>query len=231
MKARLIFSFVVAAFVVACAFAHANGARAAALSDPQVVITWKAIDSTAPANYQGKVLPAMNSQVVASVEVLSGGTLANLKSRTIYWYLDDNFIGGGVGKQNVTFTAPGFSEIMAIRANLPDYPGGSLINTAYVQVATPQAVIVAPYPNLSFSQSTVALQAVPYFFEASDLPKLLFQWNVNGQPVTTQENPQDLIVNVDASTPSDYSLSTNLVIQKSGDPLTSARASVTVTKN
>src|SRR5258708_39603265 len=80
MKARSILILAIAAF----AFGFFGNARAQTSTGPQVLITWKAVDSMAPAAYQGKALPGVGSKIVASVEVISNGGFANLGSRTIY---------------------------------------------------------------------------------------------------------------------------------------------------
>lgn len=225
MKTKLL--FLAAAAAVFASVVHAQTAA----SGPQLVITWKALDSAAPAAYAGKVLPGVNSQMSASVTAVSGGNLVSLKPYTIYWYLDDDFLAGGVGKQNITFTAPGHTEIASLRVQIADYAGGPLINTAHIEIADPRAVIVAPYAGRSFSGATVLAQAVPYFFKTSDLNKLSYQWSVNGQAVTARENPQDLTINLSGAMPNGYLLSVDLNIQQSDDPLTSAVAAVTLTKS
>jgi hypothetical protein len=183
----------------------------------------------APANYIGKVLPGINSSVSASLAVATKNGFADLSSRTIYWYLDGNLIGGGVGKQTITFQAPGHTEIMALRVTIPDYPTGPLTDTARIQIADPSVVIVAPYPNGVFSGSSVQLKAVPYFFPAAASKKLSYRWTVNGQTITAAENPQDLIINLGASTPPNYLLNVDLSVQRTDDDLTSANSNIALT--
>lgn len=198
---------------------------------PQFLISWKSLDSAAPVAYAGKALPGINSLMVASVAVISDGKIVDLSPYTIYWYLDDNFIGGDVGKQNITFNAPGRIEIASLRVEIPDYPSGLLVNTAHIQIVKPQVVIVVPYAGGVFSQTPIMVQAVPFFLRASDLAKLSFQWTVNGQAVATQENPENLIINLGSNTPSGYSVAINLTVRQSDNPLFNADANVTLTKS
>jgi hypothetical protein len=227
MRPQKLFSLILAAVFLTSTLAVYAQTTAAG---PQVVITWKVVGGAAPSGYAGKILPTTGSQVEASVAVLSGGKFIPLGSQTIYWYLDDNLIGGGTGQQSITFNAPDNVEIMSLRAEIPDYQSG-LLNTAYIRMVSPQVIIVAPYPNGTFSSSTVSLEAVPYFFNAPDIGKLSFQWTVNGQAVATQENPQKLTVNLSGGAPAGYSLAINLAVQESGNPFLSIRRSITLTQS
>lgn len=198
---------------------------------PQMLITWRTVNGTAPAGYQGKILPKTGSLITASVDVLTAsGKFADLSGQTIYWYLDDNYIGGGVGKQSITFTAPQHTEIMALRANIQNYAGGTLINTAHIRMTDPQIVIIAPYPGKFFSGNSVEVTAFPYFFSAAGVSKLNYQWSVNGQSVTTQENPLDLVVNLNGAVPAGYSLAISLATAQSDDPFTTAASNITLTE-
>jgi hypothetical protein len=205
-------------------------AGAQTASAPNLVITWRATDSSAPSSYRSKVLPGINSPITASLEVVRNGGLASLANQTIYWYLDGNLIGEGTGKQTVNFVTPGFLEIASLRAEIPDYPAGALINTAHIQLVSPEAVIVAPYANGVYSGSSIAVQAVPYFFRASTLDQLYYQWTVNGQAVTTQENPQDLTVNLSngAPTSAGVPVAIALAMQESGSTPAAAGSSITL---
>ena len=53
---------------------------------------------------------------------------------------------------------------------------------------------------------------------------------MNGQAVTAQENPQDLVVNLNGDTTSGYSLSIDLAVQQSDNPLLNTQSSITLTK-
>lgn len=201
---------------------------AAHAASPQLLITWQAADSSGPAFYQGKLLPAPNSKVTASVEVFSGGSFINLANRTIYWYLDGNFFDGGVGKKTVTVIAPGYPEIMTLRAEIHDLPGGTLTNSTHIQMMEPRVILVAPYPNKIFSGSTITIHAEPYFFLSAMRNLLAFNWFVNSQAVETKENPEDLTINLPGNMGAGYALAVTLSAQGGSDPLSSARANITL---
>lgn len=196
---------------------------------PQLLITWKAADSSTPAGYAGKALPGVYSTIVASAAVLSNGSLASLSSRTIYWYLDDNFIGGGTGKTTITFQAPGHTEIAALRVMIPDYPSGQLINVGRIPIVDPKVVIVAPYAARTFSGSSLNAHAEPYFWDAASLKVASIQWTVNGEAVTSADNPQDLLINLGNNVGHTLPVSITVFMQKGTDPLMNARSSVTLT--
>lgn len=215
-------------FLLALLAPISNSAFAQTTAGPQAVITWRVIGGSAPSSYAGKVLPSANSAISASVAVLNNGKFVPLNNQTVYWYLDDNFIGGGTGEQIIAFGAPGNNETMSLRVEVPNY-GNGLMDTAYIPMVDPQVVIVAPYPNNTFTGSSVSLQAVPYFFSTTDLSQLAFSWDVNGQAVAAAENPQTLNINLSSSTPAGYSLAVDLEVKDSTDPYLSVSNNVTLT--
>src|ERR1700722_313500 len=161
-------------------------AKAQTASSPQILITWSAVDSYAPPSYSGKILPNQNSPIVASLEILVGGTPADLSNQTIYWYLNGNLLGGGDGVQRMAFVDPDDEapDNLTLEVELPDYPSGLLAQEINIPIVQPIAVIDAPYPQSEFSENPLVVQALPYFFSASSTSPLSFAWSVNGQTVS-----------------------------------------------
>ncbi|HVO28522.1 MAG TPA: hypothetical protein VMT81_00880 [Candidatus Paceibacterota bacterium] len=191
-------------------------------SQPQFLMTWQAAGSSVPAGYAGKALPNQASQIVASLELISPqGQTINLGGQTIYWYVNDNFIGGGIGAQRITFlpygTAP---NTLALKAELPNYPGGLIVHQITIPVAAPEAVVEAPFPGGQFSAGPIVVQALPYFFSATSSAPLSFTWSVNGQTVSNAENPQSLRISLPQSTPAGFAVQVGLVIRDSDDAMT-----------
>ncbi len=215
MMSRALWKILPAALCLA-ALAIAPACASAQSANQQVIITWRTIGVSAPAAYVDKIIPSPNSKMEASLAVLDGNSFAPLGNQTIYWYLDDNFIGGGAGEQTISFNAPSNKRIISLRAEITG--GSGLMNTAYIDMADPSVVIVAPYPNDTFATSTVSLEAVPYFFNASDLGDLVFDWSVNGNSVTTPENPELLTIDLANNAPSDYALNVSLNTTQSNNP-------------
>ncbi|MBI4085620.1 MAG: hypothetical protein HY432_03925 [Candidatus Liptonbacteria bacterium] len=179
---------------------------------PQILLTWKA-NTYVPDRFSGKVMPAANSQITASVELIDGGRIMNISGQNIYWYADNNFIDGGIGKQSVTFRAPDVAGgSIDIRAEIPNYSRGRQFKTVTIPIVKPHAVIEAPFPSGKFSSSPLNLVALPYFFNVTSISQLNFAWNVNGQTPSGAENPQNLNVKFEPTLPSGSVISVSLSI-------------------
>jgi hypothetical protein len=179
---------------------------------PQFLVTWKTTGSYIPSFYQGKALPTYGSHITASLELISNGKVLNLSGQTIYWYLDDNLIGGGVGVQQVTFSPLGEApNSFTLRITLPNYNGSYLVHAVRVPMTLPKAVIYAPYPRGQFTQNPVAVKALPYFFNATTASALSFIWSVNGQTGSNSEDPEDAQITLPQGTQS----GTNIVVSLS----------------
>ena len=89
-------------------------------SSPQFLVTWKTSGSYIPSFYLGKALPTYGSQITASLELVSQGKILDLSNQTIYWYLEDNLVGGGVGVQQVTFPPVGEAPNSIIVVETPE---------------------------------------------------------------------------------------------------------------
>lgn len=212
----LVSSAAFALYNMAAAVAHA---QTVAAPSPTFLMTWQATNSYAPAGYVGKILPNQESQIMASIEVITpGGQLANLSGQTIYWYQNENLLGGGIGIQRIEFRPYGEApNVITLRVDIPDYPGGDIEHEISIPIVQPEAVIEAPFPGGDFSASAITLQALPYFFGATSTDPLSFSWTANGQSATSAENPTSLQLSLPASTPSGYSIPVTLTIQDSID--------------
>src|SRR5665213_880707 len=193
-------------FYGAVLFALMVSVQTASAAGPQFLMTWQASNSYAPVGYAGEILPNQESQITASFELINAnGSPINLSGQTIYWYQNDNLLGGGVGVQHFTFRPYGEApNTVTLKVELPDYPGGLLIHEIDIPIVQPQAVIEAPYPQGVFPVSPAMVQALPYFFAATSTSPFSFAWSVNGQTVTSAENPQTLQISLPQSTPAGY---------------------------
>ncbi len=180
------------------AFAQSSNSQS---SKAQLVITWRATRSFVPPGYSAKALSTQTSQIVASVEAFTNSKRVDLKNVTIYWYLNDTLIGGGIGEQSQVFNLFGGSNgFEVLRVEMPDYPGGLSIATTQIPTIQPTVVIEAPYPGGNFSSNPLALKANPYFFNITSVNQLAFSWAVNGQTSPNAENPGDLRVTLGPGT-------------------------------
>jgi hypothetical protein len=183
---------------------------------PQFLVTWKAPQNYAPAEFSGKVLPTAGSRIIVSFDLVDGGKLQNLSKQTIYWYLDDNFLAGGDGMQSTTFTVPETaSDFLALRIQLPNYGSSLIFKTIQIPVANPSVVIEAPYPNKTFNDVSVKVRANPYFFNMTSLSKLRLAWSVNGEVAQNAENPFELTVNINSDAPSGSTVNIGAIAQNS----------------
>lgn len=199
-----------AAVVLVCASILSARAQTAS---PQFLLTWKASGSYVPSFYKGKALPTYGSKITASLELVSRGSIVNIKNQTIYWYVNDTLVGGGIGLQTVTF--PPFGDAPStfnLRVELPNYPSGSLIHQVQIPLLQPEAVIYAPYPNGQSSANPISVKALPYFFNANSAANLSYSWAVNGEQGTNAENPDGADINLPSSTPSGTNLAVSLTI-------------------
>ena len=185
---------------------------------PQFLITWKTTGSYVPSGYQGKALPTYGSSITASLVIISNGQLASLQGQTIYWYLNDTLLGGGLGAQSITF--PPFGQapnLMTLKVELPNYNGSFLIHTVSIPMVQPQAVIYAPYPNGQFSTNPVVVTALPYFFDTASPNNLAYSWSVNSQPGANSENPEEAQISLPSGTAAGTTLTVSLNVQNSND--------------
>jgi hypothetical protein len=159
---------------------------------PAVVVTWQA-QNYAPSTYRGKVLPAPGSTVVAMVEIIEKGKIANLSQELINWYLDGEFLQGGVGLQEVVFKIGSYVGTSAqLRVRIPNYGEDLAIRTIELPIVRPQVVVEAPFPTGNFTTSELSLKASPYFFNVESPSELTYEWSVNGEKPAGAENPDRL---------------------------------------
>jgi hypothetical protein len=201
-------------------------------ASPQFLVTWHAIGSYVPSTYKGKALPVVGTRIMASVEFVSAqGKLLNLSGQTIYWYLDTNYIGGGVGVQGITFSADQPPPAtLDLEVKLPSYNGQVYTHDIDIPLVDPMVVIYAPYPNGQFSGTSLDVQALPYFFNTTSTDALSYAWSADGQPGTNTENPNDATIAIPQGTPSGTSLSLSVTVKNPLDS-TVATANTNLTYN
>ena len=182
-------------------------------SQPQVLVTWQAPESYIPPGYHDKALPGWASPITASVTLISGGKPVDLRNHTIYWYTDDTLISGGQGIQAVSFVpAGGAPNLVALKVQIPNYPGGFIIHTIQIPVVQVKAVIEANHPSAQLQNSSLAIQGTPYFFAVTDPSSLSYSWSVNGTSPATAISPQTLDLNLGPMVPSGSTFATSLTI-------------------
>lgn len=149
-------------------------------AEPELWITWQA-KNYAPYDFAGKKLPTVGTPVVTSVALVDGeGRLADLSTTTIWWYWNNNPIGGGDGVDAITFR-PSDQGDQELSVKVLSYGSQQIRKTISIPVVSPEAVIAAPFSNNKFSASKIQLQAQAYFFNVRTPSELNFGWMVNKQ--------------------------------------------------
>lgn len=199
-------------------------------AEPIPVISWKA-RSYAPAEFQGKPLPISNTPILASLEVFAGGKKADISNYRIYWYLNDRLIDRGVGLQSVSVRAPQLLNggVVSLRAKIDDYPGFQISKNINIPITTPGAAIKRSSAGDKFFSKTLEFEAVPYFFNITDIPSLSFSWKVNGESVSAAENPQKLIVTINDDAASGAMLNVEALISNPMEYFEFAKAQKSLT--
>lgn len=196
---------------------------------PQVFLTWKA-STYVPPLYNGKALPTARSFVSASFEVVRSGKIVDLSGQTIYWYLNDDLLPAGSGKQSLGFLAPAAAgAALDLRVEVPDFNGLFLTKTVSVPVISPEAVIVSPFPDNNFSGASLKLRGVPYFFNVTDSSALSYGWSVNGEAPPNALSPRELTVNINPNANPGSTLTVGLTIQNPANADESAAQSLSLT--
>ena len=198
-------------------------------SSPVILLTWSS-NTYVPPEFDGKVMPTANSTISASAELIDNGKIIDVSRQNIYWYQDNNYIDGGIGKQSVSFRAPEFSGgSINLRVEFPDYSKGGQLKTIVIRIAKPEVIIESPLPGAKFSSSPLTLKAQPYFFNVNNISGLTFSWNVNGQFPGGAENPQLLNIKFDQTLQPQSTMAVFLSVQNANKGYESETASKNIT--
>lgn len=182
---------------------------------PNILLTWKS-NTYVPSAFPGKIMPTAGSLISASAELIDNGKIIDVSKQNVYWYQDNNFIDGGIGKKSISFRVPDIAgRTINLRVEFPNYSKGGQLKTAVIKIARPEVVIESPLPGGKFSSSPLTLTAQPYFFNTGSPSNLIFNWNVNGQAPTGAENPQILNIKFDQAMQAQSTMLVSLSVQNS----------------
>ena len=197
-------------------------------SSPQIMITWSA-QNYAPPTFAGKVLPTAHSPMRAAAEIIANGKLVNLRSYTIYWYLNDQFIDGGRGMSRVSFFSGDAIGPSELRVQIEDYPGGAIQKTVEVPVARPMVVIRTPFSEGLLTRTQFEAVGIPFFFNVNSIGALIFNWNVNGRVPSTLDQADRMTVKVNDDAPKGSALNVRLTVENPKESLETASRVFTLT--
>lgn len=199
---------------------------AAQAAEPFIFLTWRA-DSSAPADFRGKILPTAYTRISAGVEVISNGKIADLSRATVSWYLDNNLLASGSGLRQITFNAPEIGNtVRDLRVEILGVGDGFLIKTVEIPVVQPEVIIEAPLPERTFSGSQVTLVAKPYFFNF--ISGVVFDWKINGQEPESRDNSGILQVNLKPNTPQGFKIGVEVTAYNPANALDSATKKISI---
>jgi hypothetical protein len=178
------------------------------------LISWRAINYV-PSDYQGKILPSNGSAIEISFDVLDKGKFVNISNQNIEWSLNNNLIKSGIGLKTIRFVATNNND-QRINISIPQYKdskyqAADLGAVITIPLSSPKIVINAPYPNKIMGLGENLFQALPYFFNISNLGQLQFSWNVNGAESSNQTTNSD-ILRLTASSQGQAAIGTNTSI-------------------
>ncbi len=208
---------ILTAFLVILAAATA-GAQSSPGNSYSTIITWSS-SGYSPSDFPGKVLATNGSSISLSLIVLNNGKVVDLSNDPVLWYLDQNFLDGGVGQQQasskVTQTAGG-SHFVSVQVQMPD--GTTISGSENIPITSYKAVIDAPYPNgLIPANSTINLSLIPYFFNVSSFNDFSFSWTINGSQQASGGSDNTLSLNV-GNQPSGQSVSIGASVGNINNP-------------
>ena len=157
--------------------------------------------------------------------MINKGGLSDISGQTIYWYLNNRLIEGGRGIQNIKFIAPDLApDLISLRAQIPNYPGGFLIKEIEIPVVRPEVVIESPYPDNKFRDPSIGLKALPYFFNIKDPSVLNYLWRVNGKAAEGALVPSELAAKINPDARAGSTININVTIENSANEEAAAKS-------
>ena len=222
-KTFLVFGFWILFDIWILTFGFSNTTFAAT----EFLTSWRA-DSYVPYFYQGKVLPSPNSNITISFEVLSNGRPLDISSRTVRWYLDNQLYQSGIGLKTISFKTDTIKQTdYQVKISLPKSSNGKdLEEFLIIPLASPEAVIDAPYSNNLVNEGINLLRGLLYFFNTRDLKDIILTWTANGQKTSASVGAPDILELKVPASASGNSINIGLTAKNTKNELEFADASV-----
>ncbi|TSC53321.1 MAG: hypothetical protein LiPW39_333 [Parcubacteria group bacterium LiPW_39] len=160
------------------------------------ILAWSS-GSYVPANYQGKALPTRLSRV--KVVVLPTKKLSQDPEKLYYrWLLDNEIAGksGGQGKSAFNFWVTRWGgDYHEIESQIVD-ENENIIARNFISIPVVEAQTLLWRPNSDYAAQDkitaktgqqLNLFAAPLFFHIKNLAELNFEWNFDGQTLTSAD--------------------------------------------
>ncbi len=192
-------------------------AQTTAVDNYSALITWRA-NNYFPSNFRGKALPTNGTTVSLSAVLLDNQKIQDVSGLPILWYVDGNFLNGGIGDYQTSFQVTktaGSSHMVNVQI-------GTANQTVSASIAIPvvnyQAVVNVPYPADTVKQnSTANLEIIPYFFNVNSFGDFLFSWNINNIQNVTSTPQNTLSLNIGQVDPSQGAIGVNVSVQNTSN--------------
>jgi hypothetical protein len=153
------------------------------------VLTWKA-GTYAPTGFTGKLLPSSESLVAVALSAFRNNRTIPLDKQLVRWYLNDQLISSGVGMTTFMTASPNLpGGDFSIKAELPNLPENSAVRSITIPNISPRIVLRPEAAISSLRKFPFLLRSEPYFFNITNPAELKFDWQVNGSPIMSNENP------------------------------------------
>jgi len=148
----------------------------------EVFITWRA-DNFFPSDYSGKAWAAPFSPIEAAAVLTKNKKIADLSNAEIFWYLDKELIGKGLGRQSESFNISKQSgDKHFLSVSIKTEAGKRHESALEIPVLGPKLAIANNFMSNSVpANSRLQMSVVPYFFNIRSLDDLLMKWRVNNQ--------------------------------------------------
>lgn len=152
----------------------------------EVFITWRG-NTYVPPKYAGKAMPTAESRIFLSVFMTKNDRLVDLSTQNVYWYINDEFEDGGVGKQRINIKGPRMAAgTYDIRVEIPSL---GVLKTIEIPFAPPRLAIETRLINNRTSESNLMFYLHPMFFNVGEKRTLDVLWSLNGGPKKKSEQP------------------------------------------
>lgn len=196
---------------------------ASAQTAPEFITSWKAINYV-PAEYPGKIFPTKGSTLIVGFDLLDKNQFTNLSKAEIQWDVDGTVLQTGTGVQQAQFQSNANANQHIIRIAVRNYGASELNYTFTIPIKKPFLIIDAPVPNRRLNLGSTLFQALPYFFNTSDLRNVRFQWFRNGQTIAgSPSTPSALTLEIASEgNPVNTDLSLSATAQNLLNPLEAA---------
>jgi len=169
----------------------------ASISD--LIITWST-NTFLNLGYEGRKIPIPNSDIYLYILAKDASNkIIDLENYLVAWYVDSEFLSGGVGKIKNQFKAekaPGDYYLVTVEVFSPLNSSLIASKSINIPIGFPEVVINVPYYSFQSSLENL-ITALPYYFNVSSIDELNFNWEIKTNYETRKvKNEKSLFLNL-----------------------------------